>query len=181
MAPSSSEVQCTLMGPPWVSSSTLGTYGLQNLAGSLRRPPPHARGLSSSCCRRRVVLWVAWVPWVLHRGWGVKRGGVALTSAPRSRAHVRCAAWRRTQQQMSERANAARAWLTSGKGAMMTRAMRGDDVRVRDARDARYDRPPPPSPTPHRVRAIERSSDRASAAAAAARACRSCAGGGGKR
>ena len=80
---------------------------------SERAPPPppplHARGSSSSCCRRRVVLWVAWVPWVLQRGWGVMHGGVALTSAPRSRAHVRCAAWRRTQQQMSERANAARA------------------------------------------------------------------------
>ena len=31
----------------------------------------HARGSSSSSsssCRRRVVLWVAWVPWVLQRG-----------------------------------------------------------------------------------------------------------------
>ena len=37
--------------------------------------------------------------------------GVALTSAPRSRAHVHvwCAAWRRTQRQMSERANVATA------------------------------------------------------------------------
>ena len=68
-----------------------------------------ARGSSSSCCRRRVLLWVAWVPWVLQRGWGIMHVGVALKSAPRSRAHVQCAAWRRTQKQVSERANAARA------------------------------------------------------------------------
>ena len=54
------------------------------------------------------------VPWVLQRGWGVLHGGVALTSAPRSRAHVRCAEWRRTQRQMSERANAATATVREG-------------------------------------------------------------------
>ena len=42
------------------------------------------------------------------------RGGVALTSAPRSSAHVRCAAWRRMQRQMSERANAATAAVREG-------------------------------------------------------------------
>ena len=34
MAPSSSEVQRTLMGPHWASSRTAFTYGLKNLAES---------------------------------------------------------------------------------------------------------------------------------------------------
>ena len=43
MAPISSEVQRTLIGPPWASSSTLGTYGLQNLAESWWRHFDDAR------------------------------------------------------------------------------------------------------------------------------------------
>ena len=65
--------------------------------------------LSSSC---RVVGCAGFMGVV--EGWGVMHGGVALTSAPRSRAHVRCAAWRRTQRQMSERANAATTIVREG-------------------------------------------------------------------
>ena len=68
--------------------------------------------LSSLC---RVVGCVGSMGVVEGGGaWGVVHEGVALTSAPRSRAHVRYAAWRRTQRQMSERANAATATMREG-------------------------------------------------------------------
>ena len=74
-------------------------------------PPLHARGawvvvvvLSSSC---RVVGCVGSMG--VAEGVGRHVWGCGTNKRPGSRAHVRCAAWRRTQQQMSERANAARA------------------------------------------------------------------------
>ena len=75
MAPSSSEVQRTLMGPPWASSSTAFTYGLKNLAESCWRHFDDARKEASF----RKVVFAA--PVDVHSGRGRAQFELSLNFA----------------------------------------------------------------------------------------------------